>query len=233
MLKIKKTANGLAATRINFVIPCYINVDQRNNFKNSVYALADYVLVDKLNKTANIIAETDEDQKKADVATEKLECISGLELSSNADWTSDNKLARCFAIGIGFIKSEAVPHGFVEIYDKAISYAKTYKESTAWDEERKDKFTEIRDDLESWFNVTFSNDERMKEGFSLKISSKAMNGFLDSLYFLENRNQSKGTERTTFWMKKSLQDAFVEAMKAINASTGVINEKKGKTIKVF
>lgn len=234
MLSIKVKDEVITVSRIACKTPNYISDSEA--FQKMVYALADD---NQRTALKRIISDgekedaTDTAKQAGEKAEEKLEAIvkSGLSLSDEV--LNANRLARAFAIGIGFIKCNQVLMGFDKVYDLAMKYAVTYKESTSWTQERKDDFTKIREAWTTLFQDSFG--EYMNKGYQLKLSSKAINTWLDAMYTYTDKNGGKGTAKTraTAYKRANIYEAFKLAMQAVNVCTGASFAEKVTTITVF
>lgn len=232
MLKITmKDGSVSAVSRIAFPMPIYIDAEKFDAFRDAVNALSDSELMDALKKAQK---EADEDSDEYAVATDKINALNECGFFHGNDATADilsDGAVRAFCIGISFIPCKAVKRGFAQLYSDAIEYAVTYKESTAWTAQRKQDFNALKDAMCTLFNDTFS--AWKKDGFELKLSSKAVNSFLDALYHPVNGNVKKGTERVTKMKREDIYSAYRLYMMSVNMCTGVFAEEKVKTITTF
>ena len=218
MLTFKTTKEGeLIIDRVGFRTPVYLKPELAEEFRHQVFSLSDEQLITRLSDTESINYDVD----KLNMAEDARETYNG----------TYSKGVRCFAIGLNMIKADAVPECFTQIYNDIVSYAKTYKNSTAWGETRTAHFNRIRDAIVSAFPVWFAG--WMKEGFELKITAKAVNDFISKSYHTVNSN-SKDSHRDTVYKTENPYKVFQFVMMSINTCTGVTRaEKSKKTINVF
>lgn len=224
MLKIKYDNEGtMTIDRVSFPAPCYIDGETLKDFRDSVFAVADDALFKSLEPDLSANEGDEEEQEKAF----KLRELRASGLRSYACWEREHY---AFAIGIDFIPCKAVPEEYSEVHTLAIRYARTYKGVESWSDERKAEFKKLKTAMSECFMKIFR--DVLKEGFELKLSSKAVAGYVHTLYHTSNQNK-KGS-RGTMWKAESIYKGFKFYMQAINVCTGVAHdEKRGKTINVF
>lgn len=230
MLKIKaietKDGKTYSVERIGFIVPNYINTDYAEDFRKGVFAISDNYLVSGLTPTKSEDEWTDEDKENV----KKIEVITSSPLYTDARFVTCCRAQTAFAIGLKHIRCTAVPEEFAAVFDRAVKYARKYISITEWDDDRKTEFNDIRKECVAAFETIF--DGHIKDGFTLKLSSKSLNVFLNNLITFKNTT-GKSKETATTYKVDDIYTAFVSYMQMINTNTGVFREKKVKTINVF
>lgn len=230
MLKLKaietKEGKTYSVERIGFIIPNYIDLDQADDFRSGVFSVSDNYLVSGLTPTKSKDEWTDEDKENV----EKVHAITDSPLYTDSNVVFYGRAQKAFAIGLKHIRCTAVPEEFATVFDHAVKYARKYISITEWDDDRKTEFNDIRKECVAAFDTIF--DGYIKDGFALKLSSKSLNVFLNSIITFKNTT-GKSKETATTYKVADIYTAFVSYMQMINTNTGVFREKKVKTINVF
>lgn len=228
------------AERIGFKMPVYLqDADEaRQKFMETCFMLSDYIRIEDAFKAWEK-TDKDTDKEKLDAMLSKTSVPYNMaenEDSVELSMTFPKNVSRLvwgFCIGLDFVKPDRVPMGFSDTYIAIRKYLNDYLERNDWDEVRKQTYNDIRTACEDIVTDVIRSDDRAKQDFSLKLSSKAFNLFLNACKVMNNQNDKKLTRATVVKMKKP-EECYKELMKAVNTCTGVTRDGvKGKEVKVF
>lgn len=233
MLKFRTKNGELLCERISFNVPNYLDTDISEDFYERVFSLSDDELLTRLKNAIDTESQMEEpDEEYLEELELKVSMVKARSDFStcNSDIRTD-RAVRSFAIGLDMVTPTNVCKEFVALYDIAVKYCHTYSADSAdWSEQRKADFVAIRKAMIDCFVSVMGT--WVKSGFELKLTSKAVNGFLHSLYFIDNKTD-KTKKRFSMWKTLDIYQGFKAYMMSINTVTGVTKAEKTVTIKVF
>lgn len=229
------------AERIGFKMPVYLqDTDEaRQEFMETCFMLSDYIRIKDAFKAWQK-SDKDTDKEKLDAMLSKTSVPYDMAEDEDGSFELSmtfpkkvSRLAWAFCIGLNFVKPDRVPAGFGEVYNNTREYLNEYLDCNDWDEVRKQKYNSLRKSCEDMITTVILDDDRAKDSFTLKLSAKAFNLYLNSCKIMNNQTNKNKKRATVIKMRKA-EECFMELMKAVNTCTGVTRDgDKGRSIKVF